>query len=640
MIQVTLFLILSTSPYISLTICPYFPLHLEHTIMVVQSHTNLTSELLPSTEDSNSIKPGSVFAAIELSAKEALEPPSTTHGRSISNGIAAVFIEHGRLTPPPLNHCPSPKGSSSSGHDSDDSSVPSLRIRKRGKILKAIRSITARSHPKAPSDEPKKHHHHFRFSSNKSDRSSRSSSRERIVARQDIFPENVSSPVVDVVVPKPGSRIETTPQLALCSILLTKHLSMLSGCEELKKTVDVAEKLPQDLPTDTNEESPKKNSEGPSNDNTQDEPIDSAALEWLKAQDQIEQGRINWLILKIVECFIEDGVKGSTAVAEVVLLGPILDREYYRKLLSCFISEFDQAAMLDVDLLQGLVQLVQSASPGYLVADDLVKILGLLRTHLEGIHKQAAEHPYHLTLAISRVLDVMADHGVEGLDRVLEHEPLANILASLKGSSDPYLMYQASHAFQALQYVPNDESALQALLRYSLDLADGLSKVTAIKGFNLPMILEGLEKLKETATESYEVAVSVYEGVSALLESGQSVLEILGGGTGYGHKRLWYYALCAARMFVEEGQLAELNQLICQAPCRRDSLGQSPISRRRSFPPDGKSARLFGQRATGHADSGRFWVREIGVQSSFGTQPLDRLQNGWSDPAAHQLACD
>ncbi|KAG0311702.1 hypothetical protein BGZ97_011687, partial [Linnemannia gamsii] len=540
--------------------------------MAIRPHTNDTIERLPSTEASNSTKPESAFAAIELAAKEALEPSSTSHGRSISNGIAAVFIEHGRLTPPPPNHYRN--GSSSSSHDSDDSSVPSLRVRKRDKILKVIRYITPRTHPKATSDESKKHGRHFRFHSNTSDGSSRSRSRELMVARQDIFPENVDSPVVEVVVPKPGSRIDTTPQLTLCSVLLTKHLSMVSYYEELEKAVDVAEEPPQDLSTIANEEISINSAEGSSTDNTQDALIDSAALEWLKAQDHIEQGRINWLISKMVEGFIEDGVKDSTAIAEVVLLGPVLDREYYRKLLSCFISEFDQAAMIDVDLLQGLVQLVQSASPGFLVADDLVKILSILRIRLEGMHKQAAEHPYHLTLAISRILDVMASHGVEELDRVLEHEPLSKILGSLKGSSDPYLMYQASHAFQALQYVPNDESPLQALLRYSLEVADGLSKVSAIKGFNLPTVLEGLEKLKETAVESYEVAVSVYEGVSALLENGHSALEILCGGNGYGHKRRWYSALCAARMFVEEGRLAELNQLICQAPCRRDSLFQ------------------------------------------------------------------
>ncbi|KAF9536788.1 hypothetical protein EC957_009724 [Mortierella hygrophila] len=525
--------------------------------MVIQQQTSLIVDSLPFTEDSYSTEPASVFTTIELSAKEALDPSSTTHGRSISNGIAAVFIEHGRLTPPPppLRHC---RCDSNSSCDSDHNPAPSLRIRKRDKVLKAIRYIT-RTHPKAPSGEPKKERRHF------SDKSSRSSSRGLAVARQDIFPQNLSAPVADTAVPKPDGRIETTPQLALCSMLLAEHTALVSVCEPSEKVVDGAEEPLQELPTDNNEVSLTNSDEGLPTNSTE---------EWLKAQDHVEQDRINWLISKMVEGFVEDAVKDSTAVAEVVHLGPVLDRELYRKLISCLISEFDQSLILDVELLQGLVQLLQCASPGYLVSDDLIKILSMLRNRLEKTHKRTTEHQYHLVSAVAHVLDVMAEHGVEDLSRVLEHEPLSKVLASLKGSSDPYLMYQASHAFQALQYVPNDESPLDALYRYSLEVADGIVKLSAITQFRLPEVMKGLGILLKTTKESYDFASSMYETASAVLTNGQSVLEILGGGTGYGHQKLWYSAVCAARMFARQGQLAELNQLICQAPCRRDPLFQ------------------------------------------------------------------
>ena len=71
---------------------------------------------------------------------------------------------------------------------------------------------------------------------------------------------------------------------------------------------------------------------------------------------------------------------------------------------------FDDAILLDVDLLQGLVQLVQSAPSGSLVSDDLVKILRVLRIRLQDTHQQSSVHPFYLTLAVSRLLDVMAEH--------------------------------------------------------------------------------------------------------------------------------------------------------------------------------------------------------------------------------------
>ena len=155
----------------------------------------------------------------------------------------------------------------------------------------------------------------------------------------------------------------------------------------------------------------------------------------------------------MVEEFSKDAVKDSAAITEVMLLGPVLDREHYRKLLNCFIFEFEKAVMLDVHLLQGLVQLVQCACEGYLIADGLVKITSILRAQLQSTHQQSTEHPYHLTLAVSWILDVMAEPKVQDVKRVEEHEPLSEVLFGLQTSSGPFLMHQASYAFQALQYV-------------------------------------------------------------------------------------------------------------------------------------------------------------------------------------------
>jgi len=81
--------------------------------------------------------------------------------------------------------------------------------------------------------------------------------------------------------------------------------------------------------------------------------------------------------------FAKAATDGSAEVHDVVLLGPVLDEEHYRTLLMRTITTFDQLVILNVDLLQGLAQMVQCASPSYLVSDDVVNILVILRICLQ-----------------------------------------------------------------------------------------------------------------------------------------------------------------------------------------------------------------------------------------------------------------
>ncbi|KAK5822874.1 hypothetical protein F5H01DRAFT_411085 [Linnemannia elongata] len=362
-------------------------------------------------------------------------------------------------------------------------------------------------------------------------------------SRVAIFSQNVNPPVILITLPKFGSRITTTPQLALCIDLLR----------------EVSDPINQE------ENSSKVLSSGT-----------AAKLAWLDAmmQDLVEQDRLRWLGARMVEVFVKDASKDSIKVAEMVLIGPVLDKEHYRRLLSCTITAFDQAMLLDVDLLQGLVQLVQSAPSEALLPDDLVKILRVLRIRLQDTSQQSSVHLCHLTLAVSRLLDVMAEHKVKDLDRVEEHEPLSGVLSVLRADSDPYLMYQACYAFQALQYVPNNESPLQAVLRHSTGAVDGLVKVSAMFKLDLRVVLEGLGKLQETLGDIAEVAGSVYDGTCSLVESGRGVLESLKEGLGSGQKRLWYTAIRTAYALAQAGQLNDLNMLIYEAPCRHDPLFQ------------------------------------------------------------------
>ncbi|KAG0045622.1 hypothetical protein BGZ89_005557, partial [Linnemannia elongata] len=210
-----------------------------------------------------------------------------------------------------------------------------------------------------------------------------------------IFVEDAPIPTVKTELPQLQQRIEMTQQVVYGNALLLRDTLSSSKAATGKGVVNGGDLV------------------------LQQPALDKTELNWLEAteKDPLEGDRLRWLATRMVEQFVTDDNKDSTKIAEIVALGPVLEKEPYRKLLTTFIKEFDEVCILDVDILQGLVQLVQDASSGYLVSDDLVKILGILRVHLESTHQQSIEHSYHLTLAVSRILDVMADHKVQDLDR-------------------------------------------------------------------------------------------------------------------------------------------------------------------------------------------------------------------------------
>ncbi|KAK3824946.1 MAG: WD40-repeat-containing domain protein [Benniella sp.] len=307
-----------------------------------------------------------------------------------------------------------------------------------------------------------------------------------------------------------------------------------------------------------------------------EEILDSAARDWLQTtkKEQDEQDRLKTLATDIIRAFKREEFKDAKAVAEVVYLAPALEKDDFRYLLKEFYSGIDQSGLLDIHQLEGLAQLIQSADPGYLDSDDLVKILRLLSTRLRDTHQQSTTHLYQLTMAVSRVLDAMADTEVKGLDRETIHEPLSSYLDGLKSSTDSYLVYQAAYAYQALICVPDNETLWQATLRRTGKVVKGVSGlVSAVKGLNLNGFIEGLKDIQQGlagASEVVQLVKTAYEGATSLTESGQGFLECMKEGLSFDRKCAWYSALRGADTLIQEGQLADFRQLVCEAPCRRD----------------------------------------------------------------------
>ncbi|KAG0005411.1 hypothetical protein BGZ65_011211 [Modicella reniformis] len=350
-----------------------------------------------------------------------------------------------------------------------------------------------------------------------------------------IFVENKRPPTTAIVfnLPEPDGRLNNTPQLARCLGLLQASLS------------------PDDIQ-------------------------DSTIRSWLQVieHDTDEQERLKSLATDIIKEFKRDELKDTKAVAELVILAPVLERDDFRHLLTLFFTGIDQSDILDIHQLEGLAQVIQSAFPSDLDADDLVKILELVSSRLKNTHHQSSHHIHQLTLTVSHVLDAMADTNVTGVDREKLHAPLSLYLDGLKKSSDSYVVYQAAYAYQALMCVPDNETLWQATLRHTGKVIQGVSGlVSAVKDLDLNGFIEGLGNIQRGSagvSDVFGLVKDAYKGVSSLTKSGQDFMDCLKEGLSFERKRAWYSALRGTDALIREGQLAKFRKLVCEAPCRRD----------------------------------------------------------------------
>ena len=350
-----------------------------------------------------------------------------------------------------------------------------------------------------------------------------------IITPAHIFVEDVRPAAVEYKLPEPDERLSGTSQLAYCLYLLNVY-------------------------------------------RPSDGILEPTVQNWLQAtkKDSDEQERLQTMATEVIRVFKRDEIKDAKTVAEVMYLAPVLNKEAFQELLGDFYSGIEHSSLHKFHHLEGLAQLIQNAGPGHLSADDLVKILGLLSRRLQETHEQSSKHIHQLTLAVSCVLDAMADANVRGLDREKLHEPLSANLEEHKRSRDPYLMYQAAYAYQALLCVPDNETPWQAALRRTGNVVTGFSTMAcAVKALDLMHFMDGLDAIQK------EVAQAVTMVATACAGYATSIAEGLTKG-----KRPWYSALRGADVLIRNGELTSFKKLVCEAPCRMDPAFQIGVCQR------------------------------------------------------------
>ncbi|KAF9976037.1 hypothetical protein BGZ75_000348, partial [Mortierella antarctica] len=294
---------------------------------------------------------------------------------------------------------------------------------------------------------------------------------------------------------------------------------------------------------------------------------------WLQVikKDKAEQKRLKGLVNSLVREFTRDELKNAEAVTEVTYVASVLEPGDFRFLLKFFVTSLKDSAFLEVHSLEGIARLMSSA-PFTIEADDLVKTLHYINTSLQTTHAQSEDYVYKLTTTVSRVLDAMADSQVVGLGREGLHKPLYDYLEGLKNSEDPYLVFEAAYAFQALLCVPDDESKWQATQRKAGRIINGAFQlVGAVKALDVNAFIDGLCNLHMGLEELYhaaEMVKDVYGEVKSLCDSGEELRAAL-QDVSFDRKRAWYTALRGTDTVLRNGMLAEFKTLVCGAPCRR-----------------------------------------------------------------------
>ncbi|KAF9909680.1 hypothetical protein BX616_011081 [Lobosporangium transversale] len=307
--------------------------------------------------------------------------------------------------------------------------------------------------------------------------------------------------------------------------------------------------------------------------------------EWQQAisSNQDEHDRLRKLASDMIELFIKDGMK-TEAVAEIVTLAPVLDQTQFRALLAALINGISHNIVLETQLLEGLAHLMQHAPLGYLDSDDLVKILGTLNSRLQNTHNQSKDHLYRISSTVSHILDAMINIQVKGLKREQLYEPLAAYLKGLKESSDPHLVYQAAYAFQALLYIPNDESAMQGMLRRTSSVLQGVfGVVSAVKDLDLNALVDEISNIQKglsSVTDIMDKSLQVYKGATSLYESGSLFRECMEEGLSFSRKSGWYPALRVADRLLQTGKLSKFKTLMCEVSCRNEAAFQWGLCQR------------------------------------------------------------
>ncbi|BBE08475.1 HNWD1 protein [Mycoavidus cysteinexigens] len=153
---------------------------------------------------------------------------------------------------------------------------------------------------------------------------------------------------------------------------------------------------------------------------------------------------------------------------EIAPLAAIPDKKIYDRWTNIMITALSGKGMLNQPALRGLEVILRNLPLSWLNAQQVEMSLVRLLETLNGIFKSnpwgSTESLQVLLQTTSQLLDTIFRVGIKfGISRKGLRDSLNKSLADLRGkySTDPELTFQVDYARQALERIPNDESALK-----------------------------------------------------------------------------------------------------------------------------------------------------------------------------------
>ncbi|KAK3824833.1 MAG: hypothetical protein J3Q66DRAFT_436038 [Benniella sp.] len=262
--------------------------------------------------------------------------------------------------------------------------------------------------------------------------------------------------------------------------------------------------------------------------------LDPAALNWLHSTDtnEDEVERLTTLATDVILAFALNGIYDAKFIVEVVCLALVLEKAVFRHLLEQFCK-----------------------------AHDLIKILELFKVRLSGIPEKPSQSMHELILAVSGVLDAMADVSIKDLGQKKLYDFLSEHLDGLRATSDPSLVYQAAYAYQALQHITDREAIWQsAMSRNGMTTSRHFRIMDPVNDLNLDEILGQLQTIYSES--------SVHSGEKIQKKNEPSLQEHLQGGCSFECKQAWYPALRMADALLRCDRFTDFKTFICGMPCR------------------------------------------------------------------------
>ncbi|KAG0015568.1 hypothetical protein BGZ80_009776 [Entomortierella chlamydospora] len=252
-----------------------------------------------------------------------------------------------------------------------------------------------------------------------------------------------------------------------------------------------------------------------------DRQLDQDERRWLEymIDKPHERERLQAIATNLIRAFIRDEVRQSAAVKEIVCLAPALGQKDFKKLLEAFVDGIRNSMLQDGVLLDGLEQLIRNSSLANFDVDDLLKVLALLHDRWQD-------------------------------------------------NSDPYLVLQAAYAIQALVYMRDDETRVQAKLRRSGNMMKGISAIVSALKVNDPDSIQ--EGLLGANVASHALQAN----------NGKNFYECIKEAFNFDNKSIWYPALRSLDSLIQDARFAEFEKLIREAPCQMDPAYQWGVCQR------------------------------------------------------------